>query len=196
MNTKVITITIVLAAVTVVLNPALSGIGVPAPYAPYLIYQIWEIPIVAAFLLLGVKYGLSISVLNAAVLLAIFPGAMLMGPLYNLIAIVSMLLGVYLIQRIHNHGIAENKKGESFLKHETKLVSLSTIVGIVLRITVMVVVNYAVLRFPPPVGYSMPEGAILATLPLIGIFNATLALYTIPIGHVIANAVKKNLKFT
>ena len=194
MNTKAITITIVLAAVTVVLNPALSGIGVPAPYAPYLIYQIWEIPIVAAFLLLGAKYVLSISILNAAVLLAIFPGAMLMGPLYNLIAIVSMLLGVYLVQRLHNRGVAENEKGESFLKHETKRLSLSTIVGIVLRITVMAIVNYAVLRFPPPFGYSMPEEAILASLPLIGIFNATLALYTIPIGHVIADAVKKNLK--
>jgi hypothetical protein len=58
----------------------------------------------------------------------------------------------------------------------------------------MTVVNYAVLRYDPPIGYSMPEKAILAAIPLIGLFNASLALYTIPLGHIIANAVKKNLK--
>ena len=48
MNTKAISLTIVFTALTVALNPNLTGIFLAAPYAPFLIYQIWEIPIVAA----------------------------------------------------------------------------------------------------------------------------------------------------
>ncbi len=95
MNTKAITLTIVFAALTVALNPDLTRIFFPAPYAPFLIYQIWEIPIVAAFILVSPKSGLAISALNAVVLLAIFPGASPLGPFYNLAAILSMLLGIY-----------------------------------------------------------------------------------------------------
>ena len=72
MNTKRLAATIVFAALTVALNPAVSGIGVPAPYAPYLIYGLWEIPIVAAFLLLSPASAIAIAVLNSAVLLPFF----------------------------------------------------------------------------------------------------------------------------
>jgi riboflavin transporter FmnP len=195
MNTKAITATIVLAAVTVALNPALSGIGIPAPYAPFLIYQIWEIPIVTAFLLLGAKYGLAISALNSMVLLAIFPGALLMGPFYNLIAIVSMLLGIYMVHRLLDNRTTRDQTSDYVLKHKTKLVSLSTALGIILRVGAMTAVNYAVLRYSAPLGYSLPEEAILGSLPLIAVFNATLALYTIPLGHLIADAVRSNLRF-
>ena len=194
MNTRAISVTAVLAAVTVVLNPAVTGIGIPAPYAPFLIYQLWEIPIVTAFLLLGPKYGLSISTLNTVVLLAIFPGALLLGPVYNLIANLSMLLGIFVIHRVINRK-APDTTSKSAAKRETVLVGASTALGILLRVGVMTVVNYFVLRYEPPIGYALPEPVILGFLPLIAVFNATLALYTIPLGHVIADAVKRNLKF-
>jgi riboflavin transporter FmnP len=190
MNTKAIAITIVFAALTVALNPVFTGIGVPAPYAPFLIYQIWEIPIVAVFLLISPKSGVAISILNTAVLLVLFPGALLLGPFYNLIAVLSMLSGIYITHRILTHGNLKN----ATLQFETKLITLSTAIGIIFRVGIMSVVNYSVLRYPPPIGYSTPEAAIIASLPLIGLFNATLALYTIPIGHVIANAIRTNLK--
>ncbi len=192
MNTKAIAITIVFAALTVALNPVFTGIGVPAPYAPFLIYQIWEIPIVAVFLLISPKSGVAISILNTAVLLVLFPGALLLGPFYNLIAVLSMLSGIYITHRILTHGNLKTKNAT--LQFETKLITLSTAIGIIFRVGIMSVVNYSVLRYPPPIGYSMPEAAIIASLPLIGLFNATLALYTIPIGHVIANAIRTNLK--
>ena len=195
MNTRAISVTAVLAAVTVVLNPAVTGIGIPAPYAPFLIYQLWEIPIVTAFLLLGPKYGFSISTLNTVVLLAIFPGALLLGPVYNLIANLSMLLGIFVIHRIINHKASDTASKKSAAKRETVLVGASTALGILLRVGVMTVVNYFVLRYEPPIGYALPEPVILGFLPLIAVFNATLALYTIPLGHVIADAVKRNLKF-
>jgi riboflavin transporter FmnP len=194
MNSKTITITIVFTALTVALNPVFTGIGVPAPYMPFLIYQIWEIPIVAAFLLISPKSGVVISILNAAVLLALFPGALLLGPLYNLIAILSMLSGIYVAHRILTHGILREKTKNVTLQLETKLITLSTVIGITFRVGIMSIVNYVVLRYPPPIGYSTPEAAIIATLPLIGLFNATLALYTIPLGHFIADAIRSNLK--
>jgi riboflavin transporter FmnP len=194
MNAKAIAITIVFAALTVALNPAFTGIGVPAPYAPFLIYQIWEIPIVAAFLLISSKSGVAISILNAAGLLVLFPGALLLGPFYNLIAILSMLAGIYIPHRILTHGILREKTKNAALQRETKLITLSTVIGIIFRVGIMSVVNYVVLRYPPPIGYSTPEAAIIASLPLIGLFNATLALYTIPLGHLIADAIRSNLK--
>src|SRR4030067_2417602 len=99
MNTKALAASIVFAALTVALNPAISGIGVPAPYAPFLIYGLWEIPIVAAFLLLSPVSGILICLLNSVVLFAFFPGALPTGPLYNLDAIFSILLGVYIVRR-------------------------------------------------------------------------------------------------
>jgi riboflavin transporter FmnP len=194
MNTKAIAITIVFAALTVALNPVFTGIGVPAPYAPFLIYQMWEIPIVAAFLLISAKSGVAISILNAAALLALFPGALLLGPLYNLVAVLSMLSGIYVTHRILTHGILREKTKNVTLQLETKLITLSTAIGIIFRVGIMSVVNYVVLRYPSPIGYQLPEAAIIASLPLIGLFNATLALYTIPLGQFIADAIRSNLK--
>ncbi|MCX8153743.1 MAG: hypothetical protein N3E52_04845, partial [Candidatus Bathyarchaeota archaeon] len=95
MNIKTLTTTIVFAALTVALNPSISGIGVPAPYAPFLIYGLWEIPIITVFLLINPTAGIMIALLNAAILFAFFPGALPTGPFYNLIAIFSMMLGIY-----------------------------------------------------------------------------------------------------
>jgi hypothetical protein len=65
---------------------------IPALFAPFLYYQIWEIPLVASFLLFGPLVALFISVINTAVLIAYFPGNLPTGPLYNLAAVLSMLL--------------------------------------------------------------------------------------------------------
>lgn len=195
MKTGAITIIITLAALTVVLNPSLTGIGVPAPYAPFLVYQIWEIPIVAVFLLFGPKYGISVAVLNALVLLAIFigPGGLPSGPFYNLIAVLSMLLGVYIVHKVFAIKTRQ-KTQDSVIQYGPRLITTSTTLGITLRVAIMTLVNYVVLRYSYPIGYSMPQGAILATLPLIALFNGTLALYTVPLGHVVANAISRTAK--
>lgn len=167
------------ASLTVALN--LSPIKVPAPYLPFLIYQIWEVPIVAALFLFGPMSGVAISVVNTIVLLAVFPGALPTGPLYNLAAVLSMLIGVYVVCRLNT----SVRRGRA----HAVLASFSTAVGIVTRVAIMTVMNWALLRYPPPVGFSAPAEALVAMLPLIGIFNATLALYTIPLGHLVARAV-------
>jgi hypothetical protein len=55
MNTRAIAMTIAFAAIAIVLNPAISGVGIPFPPIPRLIYNLWEMVIVAAFLLMGFK---------------------------------------------------------------------------------------------------------------------------------------------
>lgn len=194
MDTKKLTLIIVLAAVTVALNPAFTGIAIPAPYAPFLYYQIWEIPIVAAFALISFRSSVAIALTNMIILIAVFPGALITGPFYNLLAILSMLLGIYVSYKLLNFKDNSTKTTKLTLKKHTIQITVATILGVVFRTALMTAVNYAVLRYEPPIGYAMPEAAILAAIPLIALFNSTLALYTIPLGHIVANAVKKNLK--
>jgi riboflavin transporter FmnP len=183
LNTKTIATVSVFAALTIVLN--LSPLKIPAPYAPFLIYQIWEIPIVAAFLLYGTPVGILISVINTLVLLVVFPGALPTGPLYNLAAVLSMLLGI---------GITKIFVQKHSPKNEAYIAALFTVSGAALRTVTMTFVNWALLRFPPPVGYSMPEETIIINIPLLAFFNLTLAIYTIPFGYYLAMAVKSYFK--
>jgi len=185
MKTRTIATIVVFAALSIALN-LLSPIRIPAPYAPFLIYQIWEIPIVAAFLLYGALAGSMIAVLNTVVLLAVFPGELPTGPFYNLAAILSMFLGIIVAQKI------SERYPDSF--GDTSLGIMVTSAGIFLRTVAMALVNWVFLRFDPPVGFSLPETAILAYVPLVILFNATLALYTIPSGYVLAKAVKSGME--
>jgi riboflavin transporter FmnP len=179
MNSKIIAIVAVFAALAIVLS--ISPLKFPAPYAPFLKYQVWEIAIVAALLLYGIKVGLSISFINALVLLVVFPGDLPTGPIYNLFAVLSMLLGIYIVQRV---------AGKYFNKDRwIILAALSTVFGIVTRVIVMSIVNWVVLRYPPPFGYSVPLEELPTMLSIVALFNATIVLYTIPIGYIIARAV-------
>ncbi|MEM2917872.1 MAG: hypothetical protein QXN63_05940 [Candidatus Bathyarchaeia archaeon] len=181
-SAKTTAVMAVFTALTIALN--LSPIKIPAPYAPYLIYQVWEIPIVAAFLLYGFLAGIAIAVLNTLVLLMVFPGMLLTGPLYNLAAVISMLIGIFIPKVVHKNPQADRQT----------LAAVLTTFGIIFRVGIMTVVNWVFLRFPPPVGFGMPEPAIIMSLPFIAIFNATLALYTIPLGYVIAETIKLHTK--
>jgi len=238
MDSKAIAVTVVFVALTVALN--LSPIKVPAPYAPFLIYQIWEIPIVAAFLLYGPRIGVTISVLNTLLLLGIFPGELPTGPFYNLAAILGMLFGIHLIHRVsaarvrmieisgliaaavtvagiylafqqHLFGVSVSVVlifvelvswiiflsaifTARFGKRQEAMLFASTAVGAAFRVGLMTVVNWAFLPFPPPFGFGFPAVVVVSVLPVIGAFNASLALYTIPIGHLLARAVSTSLK--
>jgi len=171
-------------SVALVLSPA----KFPAPYAPFLKYQIWEIPIVAAFLLYGPLVGVTTSIINTIILLVVYPGDLPTGPLYNLAAILSMLLGIYIIHRFAAKRFSR--------RQETTLTTLSTVLGSIARVGVMSIVNWAFLRYPYPVGFEMPVEALTAILPTIGLFNATLALYTIPLGYFVSRAVSFGTNIT
>jgi hypothetical protein len=250
LNSRAIAAIIVFSALALVLN--LSPIKIPAPFAPFLIYQIWEIPIVAAFLLYAPKVGIGVSIVNTLALLAIFQGELPTGPLYNLAAVLSMLLGIYIAQKamltfrgkFTNNGYStetaaflmlsmlsiigalvqtmlwllpaclfgllsvivtiESRQSKdkslhaaqqnSIRQYDGLVITGSAVTGAFARVIVMSLVNLTFLPFPPPIGFGMPQEIAIAMLPLIALFNATLASYTIPIGYTIAGTVRARLK--
>ena len=175
--------TIAAIAIFTALSVALvmSPLKFPAPYAPFLKYQIWEVPTVAAFLLYGPLVGVTVSIINAGILLAVYPGDLPTGPLYNLAAVLSMLLGIYIIHKFAARYFSK--------RQETILTAFSTALGSIARVGVMTIVNLVFLQYPYPIGLSMSAEAITAMLPVIALYNATLALYTIPLGYFVSRAV-------
>ena len=195
MNTKKLTLTIVFAALTIALNPAFTYIALNFPFAPGLIYQIWEIPIVVAFLIISPISGLAISLLNTAVLFVVFPGALPTGPAYNLAATLSMQVGIFAALTIGKR-ISCSKNQDTNVLFNAKWATVSTAMGILARVAFMTVVLFFALPQPSPIGFYFPLDLTIGYLPFAAIFNASLALYTIPIGFLIAQRVQKVLHLT
>lgn len=182
MNVKTLAAVVIFAALATVLD--LSPLKIGFPPLPFLYYQIWEIPIVVAFLIYGATALILVTAINTVVLLAFFPGGLPLGPVYNMAAILSMILGMGIIKIF----IARHSP-----KHDALVVALYTIFGVSFRTVCMSFVNYSVLGLPSPFGYSLPNAIVIGYLPLIAVFNATLALYTIPIAYSLARIVKSSI---
>jgi riboflavin transporter FmnP len=191
-NTKTLALIIIFVALATALN--IAGPKIPAPYAPFLFYQLWEIPIVVAFVLLGPKVGVAITVINTLILFAVFNPGSNAGPLYNLFAILSMFLGIYIPYKLAIRG-CKKENFSNYLKQHIKMISISaTALGITMRVVVTTVVNYFAIQQPYPIGFSFTQPAALAFLPLSALFNATVALYTIPIAIAIAIPIASRFK--
>ena len=184
MSSRTITIIAIFAAISIVLS--LSPLKFSAPFAPFLKYQLWEVAIVTAFLLYGIKVGITISIVNTVILLVFFPGDLPTGPIYNLIAVIATLAGVYIIQKTISKQLNRGK--------ETILIALSTTLAIIIRVVGMSIVNWIVLRYPPPFGYSIPPDQLPPILSVTALFNITIVLYTIPIAYIIARAISIRTK--
>jgi riboflavin transporter FmnP len=197
MNTKELALIIVFVALTTALN--IYGPKIPAPFAPFLFYQLWEIPIVAAALTIGPKTGLAVAGLNTLILFAVFPGVLPTGPLYNLIAELAMLIGVYAAYKIATVKCPKEKIGVFLRRHQLGLSISATVLGSTSRVLITTVANYFLIAQPSPIGFGSffafggfgGQRAVLAFLPFSALFNATIALYTIPIGFIIAIAIHR-----
>ena len=189
MNTRAIAMAIVFAAITIVLNPAISGVGVPFPPLPSLIYNIWEIAIIAAFLLMGFKSGISIAILNSVFLFAVYPGpSNSIFAIGNTVAASSMMVGIYIADRVTRKNSQEEKT------FGIRKIALSTILAMLLRVVVMAPIMFAILHYgilAPKISDSI---IITLVLPIQAVFNITIALYTIPVGFFVAKVVSRNLK--
>jgi riboflavin transporter FmnP len=171
-----------LIALFVALAVVLNRIAVPAPYAGFLLYGIWEVPVLVALLVLGFWGGATVAVINAIALEFINPGGLPTGPLYNLFAELSMFLGVMAAQATARRG-----KWSAVV-----LVAWATVLGAIVRTGVMTLVNDLVLAQPYPIGFGsfgVTQAAVPGLLVLIGIFNITTALYIIPAGYSVMKAV-------
>lgn len=187
MDSKKVALTAVLAALTIILNPAVSHISIPAPFFPFISYEIWEIPLVMIILLIGFKVGFVIATINAFFLLAFFPRPTTIGAI---IASFAMLFGIFFSYKLLKRNLNQDKAVSS------KKVMLSCTLGaIVFRTLIMAFVNYAILRYPFPLGLNLPEPAILAFMPFVAIFNLTEPLYVVPISFLIAKTISGNFGF-
>ena len=189
MDTRAIAMTIAFAAITIVLNPAISGVGVPFPPLPSLIYNIWEIAIIAAFLLMGFKSGISIAVLNSLFLFAVYPGpSNSIFAVGNSVAASSMMVGIYIANRFTRKNRPKEKP------FGARKIALSIILAMLLRIVVMAPIMFAILHFGI-LAPKIPDSLIVTiVLPIQAVFNITIALYTIPSGFLLAKVVSRNLK--
>jgi riboflavin transporter FmnP len=187
MNTKTLALTIIFTALTIAIN--IAGPKIPAPYAPFLQYQLWEIPIVIGFIFIGIKEGLFISVVNALVLLVYNPGPILMGPFYNLLAVLSMMVGFFIPYKLAMRGYTLESIRLMAKQRVTLLIVSTTVLAIAVRVAVMSVTNYFALPQAAPIGLSVPLPGTIAILPLIAAFNASVVAYTIPMGLGIAIAI-------
>ena len=183
-NSKNLTIIALFSAISIVLS--LSPLKFSAPFATFLKYQVWEIAIVTAFLLYGLKVGSTISVINTIVLFLFFPGDLPSGPFYNLIAVLGTLLGVFIIQKTLIKRFCKRR--------EVILIILSTFSAIILRVLVMSIVNFIVLPLDFPFGYNVPQELLPSFLSVTALFNATIVLYTIPVAYMIARTVSMSVK--
>ncbi|MDG6921825.1 MAG: hypothetical protein JRN67_00855 [Nitrososphaerota archaeon] len=181
-KTQMLTGIALFAALAIMLN---FVIKVPAPYAPFLFYEVWEIPIIAVLLIFGMYSALTVSVLNAAVLIVAFPGSLPTGPLYNLAAIIVTLAAISV-----SHSLGSKVK-----LGPRNLIIIATGSAILVRSVAMVVFNFLLLPLPAPIGFTLPPASLLPLLPLIGFFNATVALYSVPIAYAVVKAVTYRFRF-
>jgi hypothetical protein len=184
LNTKAIALTIAFAAVTVVLNPRFSGIAIPS-FVPTLWFQLWEIAVVAAFFLLGIKSAVVVAILNTLVLLTISPGNAFNEPLANLVAILSTLIGVYAAYKF-----LDKKNSGAKPISRRKIVFSSTALGMISRLAIMLPYLYIVASL------LIQYAVIITILPLFALYDLIVALYTIPLGYIIASAVNRYVKLT
>jgi riboflavin transporter FmnP len=173
-RTKQITTIALFTAISIALS--ISPLKFPAPYAPFLFYEIWEIPIVVSFLLFGWQIGMYVSFVNFGVLLIFFQGALSAGPLYNLIAVITMLFGIGLGHRL-------SKLGGGGRPNFGKTIIMSTSLGAIFRATALTFVNASLLPLGAPLGFSLPFKLVLYYLPFIALFNVSLTAYTVPLAY-------------
>jgi riboflavin transporter FmnP len=191
-STKTLGLIIIFAALAIALN--MYGPKIPFPLADFLYFQLWEIPIVIAFLLLGPKIGVAVAGLNTVVLFFVFQGGLPMGPVYNLAAVLSMMLGIYIPYKIATRKCKSENLATTLKKHAALITVSATLLGVTLRVAIMSVINFFALQQVYPFGYQLPEVVALAYIPPIAVFNAIVAAYTIPIAIAVAIAVLSRVK--
>jgi riboflavin transporter FmnP len=183
-RSRKISLVALFTALAVILNFLIS---VPAPYADFLLYEVWEVPILISLLILGFWGGTTVAVLNTLVLEIVKPGALPTGPVYNLVAELAMFVGVVVAVRA-----GRRLRWKSLLTVVT-----ATALGVATRTAVMTVVNGVVLPMPYPLGFGsfgVTQAQVPALLVLIGVFNATVALYTIPFAFSIGRALSSRYR--
>jgi hypothetical protein len=186
MNTKALTVIIILTACAIALNP----IKIPTVFWPGQYYRLWEIPLIIAFFLFGLRLAFLSTILYAIAHVTILPAAV--GPIafpWVIVLMLSTFLGLSFFQYL------SKRKATKQENTSKKPLFYSTFFGTLTRAAIMPFVDLAMYKFLLPifVGNSFPDTYILGLVPVIVVFNITVPLYSIPIAYLIAKTINKNL---
>jgi len=153
------------------------GPRIPFPPLPYLLFELWEIPVYFALYLFGFRVAFFVELVNY-VATQLRPSTILFGPVYSLNAVLWTLIGAYFGLKI---------------PFKARIVP-SLLLALLLRIAGTTAFNYVFIQLPAPFGFSFPAQAFLAVLYLYVVFNAILGGYSIVLAFYLAQAVKLRLK--
>ena len=112
-----------------------------------------------------------------------------MGPGFNepfthLLSSLTTLLGVFLAKRII---IDRYSQKQNISKRKETVIS--TGFSVILRVLIMVSFVFLVLRL----FFVLPEGTIIALLPLVALYDAVVVAYTVPVAYLIETKIKNRV---
>jgi hypothetical protein len=187
MKAKAVAIVVAFASLSIVLNPAISGLGIPFPPLPTFFFGLVEIPIITIFLILGFKYALSAAAISCVFFFTVWPGPSApFVPLGAIGAWSSMMLGIY---------VANFYTGKTVdLAHPIGKRRIAFAIGlaIVFRVVLTMPLMYGVLKLPV---FNMPDLAILLfVFPWLAFFNTIQGLVTVPASFLVARQLGKSIR--
>jgi hypothetical protein len=157
-------------------------------------YQLGDIILVIAFLLFGVKTGIMTAVLNMVITMILYmsPVGFITSP-YNLIALGTMLLGVYFSSKIISY-----PKFQYSANRAARPVIIFTTLAVLTRTLLMLLFDYTLYGFLLSLLSGLSIAAsysiVIAAMPGIILYNITVPLYAIPTSYLIAKKVTTYLK--
>lgn len=184
MQSKKVTLVIVFAALTIVLNSHVPGLVIPS-FFPGLWFYFWEIPLVVSLFLLGLKYSTVVATINGLFLFVFYAGMGFNNPVPHFISSLTTLLGVYAGQKIIKKWFWETEKFST-----TKQVVVSTICAATLRVIVMLPVVF--ISFKLVFDFTAEE--IIAVFPLLIPYDIIVVAYTVPLAYFIESKIREKIK--
>jgi riboflavin transporter FmnP len=175
------------------LTAVLNLVKIPVPFLPYFNYQLGDITLVITFLLFGLAIGFTVVIMSMLVSIVMLPNAVgIIGAPYYYAAVISMILGVCLYEKLIKPKIQNSR----YLV--AKSASLSTGVSILTRVLIMLPLDYYIYGYLVSIvsGWSLADAyrLVLATMPLMILYNITVPLFAIPISYYTAEKVSKHYK--
>ena len=191
-----ITLTSIFAGLAIVFT--LLKIEFPFPILPYLMFDLSEVPVVSAYLLVGPSSGFLTSVFHYLFLLN--RSGDILGPSMKFAAVFSMLVGLWLYS-----SLIRLFRGGSNGRLD---LLLSSTLGCILRIVVMSIFNVVVLLYIAPAylsyaagllsllfGYSISESAALSwTLIFTALYNLLHVLFSVLPSIFLVEAIKRRTR--
>lgn len=183
LESKKISLVIVFAVISIVLNLRYPGLVVPS-FVPGLWFYFWEIPIVVALLLLGLKCAVSIALINGVFLFLAYSGPGFNNPVAHLLSSLTTLLGIFLAKKLI---IGRYSRKQEMSK--TKVTIISTGFTMLIRVLIMIPFVFLGLLLLT----TIPEETIIALLPLVALYDAVVVAYTFPVAYFIETKIKNRV---